>query len=586
MRYRHYKGRKHSAELLDSILNGSTEYAIIATDLNDKIILWNRGAELIYGYNSFEMVGKQSPMELHTIDAADKDILFMGENTFRTSIFDREMMALRKDGTALPVSVTVTPRLNAHDEIIGFLIISRDITKLKIQDAYRDALLEISYAVNSSFGIEDLCQAVINVINKLMEIDVVFICLFDFMSNDFKICAQTGLCDNYCSHACSYQSDEDNVPAEAKDCFLTYSQLTINSGKLSKHIIWDYISDEKAKSDTEISIIHIPLISDIALLGVLHIVVPTKRKDFLIKNTQVLSLIANEIAAGLQRKRLVEEIKQYADNLEKMVEVRTEQLRDKDAQLVQSGKLATLGEMASGIAHEMNQPLGSITLMAQGILMANRRGKLNDTLLKDKLNTIIDQVERINKLISHLRAFSRQSSEVRQEVNVNNPLTDTFKLIGQQLKNRNILVELALDRNIPPVLADHNKLEQVFLNIIGNARDALDDFEKTVDKFKLLDERPEWVDGWRKKIAIKTYREYDFVIIEIADTGSGIPPAIIEKIFEPFFTTKEVGKGTGLGLSITYGIIKEFGGTISVESEEMKGSRFIIRLPTFGVIPS
>jgi C4-dicarboxylate-specific signal transduction histidine kinase len=279
------------------------------------------------------------------------------------------------------------------------------------------------------------------------------------------------------------------------------------------------------------------------------------------------------------KKTCEEEIRQHANNMENIVKERTDELREKDTQLVQSGKLATLGEMATGIAHEINQPLGSISLMVQGLQMAKKRDKLNDDLLTEKLSSIIDQIDRINKIITHLRTFGRQSGNSNHEVTVNGPLIDVFKLIGQQLKNKNITIETYLTEDVPPVLADNNKLEQVFLNIISNARDALEEYEQVIDKIRKSENPPAWANSWSKKIILRTYTRERFVFIEIADNAGGIPKSIVNKIFEPFFTTKEVGKGTGLGLSISYGIIKDFGGTIEVESEEDEGSKFIVKLP-------
>ena len=147
------------------------------------------------------------------------------------------------------------------------------------------------------------------------------------------------------------------------------------------------------------------------------------------------------------------------------------------------------------------------------------------------------------------------------------PLFDVFKLIGQQLIKRKITVETNIEENLPPILADHNKLEQVFLNIIANARDAIEELRM---------KNPDKKDGI---ISINAYHRKNTVIIEIADNGIGISEKVKEKIFEPFFTTKDVDKGTGLGLSITYGIVKEFNGIIEIESKEMEGSKFIIKFP-------
>ncbi|TYQ15615.1 UNVERIFIED_CONTAM: PAS domain S-box-containing protein [Acetivibrio alkalicellulosi] len=567
------------AELLESIMISSTEHGIISTDINNRIILWNKGAEKIYGYSHAEMIGHELPSNLHKKGALDNEFLFLADNALKSNFIDYKMSAVRKDGSLLPVSITVTPRINKKNHMVGLLIITRDITKYVHQDQCKAALIEIAQLVNSPKSIDEMCLSICNTISSFLNIPAVFICLFDYKSNSFCINSQSGLCKNFKSHKCSYYSNQHNVPEKIKGCFETYSQFIINSEKLEKHEIYKYL--DHTNSNDDLSIIHIPLSSDVSLMGILHIIVSTSHMKFLLKESQVLSLIANEITAGIQRKRLVEEIQDYADNLEKMVKIRTDQLREKDAQLIQSGKLATLGEMATGIAHEINQPLGGISLITQGLILAKVRNKLNDKLFFEKLNAIIEQIERINKIIGHLRTFARQSDHTKKEIYITKPLLDVFKLIGEQLTKKAITIELDLEDNLQPVFADHNKLEQVFLNIIGNAKDAILDLEKLGAQLKTGDERAKWLDSFKKKIIIRGYCDKENVIIEIIDNGIGISKPVIQKIFEPFFTTKEVGKGTGLGLSITYGIIREFDGTIDIESEEMKGSKFIIKLPIY-----
>ncbi|NLD48252.1 MAG: PAS domain S-box protein [Clostridiaceae bacterium] len=567
-----------ASDLLRSIVISSTEYAIIATDIDNRIILWNKGAELIYGYLPEEMLGKQMPSTLHKEGSLDNEFLILVDNSLKSKLSDYKVKALRKDASELPVSLTVTPRLDKNNNTTGLLIISRDISKSLYQDKLRDVLLEITYVVNSYSTIDEMCSSLCSKVKMFLDIPTVFICMLDYKNNCFHVNSYAGLCSNCNSHSCRYYSDESMVSDDTRGCFDTYSQFTINSENLSSHVISNFVED-KELSTGDNSIIHIPLTSDASLIGILHIIVSTPRKDFLLSETQLLSLIANEITDGIMRKRLVEEIKDYADNLEKMVKVRTDQLREKDAQLIQSGKLATLGEMAAGIAHEINQPLGGISLIAQGLMLAKARNKLSDELLNEKLDAIIEQVERINRIIGHLRTFARQSDDTKKQVFVKNPLYDSLKLIGEQLVKRKITLELNIEENLPPILADHNKLEQVFLNLIGNARDAIEELEITGRKLKNEKDIPEWLESLNRKIVITVYSSTDYVTIEILDNGIGMPKSIQNKIFEPFFTTKEVGNGTGLGLSITYGIVKEFEGTIEVESTEMKGSKFTLKFP-------
>ena len=324
--------------------------------------------------------------------------------------------------------------------------------------------------------------------------------------------------------------------------------------------------------------IHIPILSDIEILGLLHVLIPEKQKKGFLDETPILNLVASKIGSGLKRKQLERELQQYADNLEKTVKRRTDELREKDLQLIQSGKLATLGEMATGIAHEINQPLGAISLIVQGLQKAKEVGKLDDAILSDKLKSINSQVDRINKIIQHLRVFGRNANDAEEKININKPMTDVFDLIGRQLEHHCISVEFFLDSGLF-VLADSTRLEQVFLNIIGNARDALDEQEKTVNQFRQMGNPPSWVMNWEKKIIIRSYQRANRVIVDIEDNAGGIPRHILDKIFEPFYTTKEVGKGTGLGLYISYGIIRDLGGEIQVNTTPGVGSVFSVILP-------
>lgn len=262
-------------------------------------------------------------------------------------------------------------------------------------------------------------------------------------------------------------------------------------------------------------------------------------------------------------------LKRVEENLEELVEERTNELKIKDSQLVQSAKLASLGEMAAGIAHEINQPLTVIKITTTGLLRHMEKGrKISEEMLRGELEVTDSQIERIRGIIDHLRTFARRSSEVQKElVDINVPLSDCFKIIGEQLKLRGVDIKLDLDE-LPMVLADSNKLEQVFLNLIGNAKDAMDDFSSG--------------ENYKKILNVHSFRENGNVVVTISDTGGGIPKEVQNKVFEPFFTTKEVGKGTGIGLSISYNIIKDFDGDLSFSVEEGVGTTFIVKIPIGG----
>lgn len=241
---------------------------------------------------------------------------------------------------------------------------------------------------------------------------------------------------------------------------------------------------------------------------------------------------------------------------------------EKETQLIQAGKLATLGTMAAGMAHEINQPLNVIQICADLMLKMMKKGMtIPEEELKTIATDIIDNVARAAAVIRHVRDFSRQSERDLKKLCINDPINDVFKVLGHQVKVHSVNMELDLDPDIPDIRAEHNRLEQVFINLVSNAIDAMD--EKAENSETPIE----------KKLTIRTKNMEGKVIAEVSDTGTGMTPETKIKIFEPFFTTKETGKGTGLGTSISFGIIKDYGGTIDIMSEYGQGTTFIITFP-------
>jgi PAS domain S-box-containing protein len=243
------------------------------------------------------------------------------------------------------------------------------------------------------------------------------------------------------------------------------------------------------------------------------------------------------------------------------------ELQLKELKLIQTSKLATLGEMATGVAHELNQPLNNIGLLSSRL--SRHLGDMpaeEQEFFKDKLGKVQDQVARAGRIIDHLRTFGRVRQRSFSGVPLQVPVDGVMVFIGEQLREHGIELKVEIPDDLPTAFADEAQLEQVLLNLLANARDALD---------QLPAESP-------KQILIRAGRcQLDGepgVCLAIQDTGPGMPPAVLQRIFEPFFTTKEVGRGTGLGLSISYGLVRDFGGSLEVESSPGKGSTFSIRL--------
>ncbi|MEN8809014.1 MAG: ATP-binding protein, partial [Desulfobacterales bacterium] len=239
-----------------------------------------------------------------------------------------------------------------------------------------------------------------------------------------------------------------------------------------------------------------------------------------------------------------------------------------EQQLIQASKMATLGEMATGIAHELNQPLSVIKTASSFFVRKISRGEsLDHQILHSMLKKVDKNVDRAANIINHMRQFARKSDLSLDRVQVNDVLKNAFDIFSQQLKVRGIEVVWDIDGTLPKILADPGRLEQVFINLLLNARDAIE--EKNADRSE----------SGEKKITLKTWRDGQQVIAEVRDTGGGIPKGIEDKLFEPFFTTKQVGKGTGLGLSISYGIVKDCGGDIKAVSRGDEGAIFYVTFP-------
>lgn len=241
---------------------------------------------------------------------------------------------------------------------------------------------------------------------------------------------------------------------------------------------------------------------------------------------------------------------------------------EKDAQLIQASKMSTLGEMSAGIAHELNQPLNAIKMGNEYLkMMVEKNREIPMPHIKQVADEVSDQVDRATKIIDSLREFGRKQEIEKEKVNINDPILGVLGIIGRQLKLQNIKVQLKLGQNLPFIWAQTNRLEQVFFNLITNARDAIRQMREMNPKIH------------DHSITIRSFYENDRVVVTVEDTGIGIRTQEQEKIFEPFFTTKTASDGMGLGLSITYGIIKEYNGKIEVKSNFNQGSIFIQSYP-------
>ena len=227
-------------------------------------------------------------------------------------------------------------------------------------------------------------------------------------------------------------------------------------------------------------------------------------------------------------------------------------------QLIQSEKMSAIGQLVSGVAHELNNPLAGISAFAQ-LLLAEKRFPPDQ---RTAAETIYSEARRASRIVQNLLTFARQHKAEKGPAAINQVLDDTLELRGYELRVRGIDVRREYDEALPDTMGDAHQLQQVFLNLITNAEQAM-----------------ERAEGRHHRLTVRTRRSGDAIRIEIEDSGSGVPANLLERIFNPFFTTKPTGHGTGLGLSISLGIVREHEGRIWAENAPQGGARFVVELP-------
>ena len=233
-----------------------------------------------------------------------------------------------------------------------------------------------------------------------------------------------------------------------------------------------------------------------------------------------------------------------------------EELEARQEQILHTRKIASLGTLVSGVAHELNNPINNIILTIDSLVGGRKK---TDERREELLNDILTQAIRASGIVKNLLDFSRAETSTNQDVDLTRLLEETVKIAGNQITINKIDLHLNIAPELPLIWGNRQGLQQVFLNLIVNAVQAMPDGgELTVEAEEDKNRR---------------------ITVRVQDTGGGIPPEHLTHIFDPFFTTKKVGQGTGLGLSVSYGIIKKHGGRIDVDSRPGKGSTFTVIMP-------
>lgn len=319
---------------------------------------------------------------------------------------------------------------------------------------------------------------------------------------------------------------------------------------------WLSFSDEENPPG---SVLAVPLMANDQVLGVLTLDHQDKA-HFGDRHLVLMTAVAHQASAAIEKARLYKEISHLAGVLEQRVEERTRELRETQAQLVHAEKLAALGELAAGVAHEINNPLH--ILQAYMDYMASQAAA--DDPIHEMLEPMHNSLDSIAHLTSQLRDFSRPAVGERKPLSLNEALSKVLRLAGKELMHSRIRVEESFQADLPLVLGDPRQLEQVFLNLILNARDAM---------------------PGGGHLQIETCANGDIVCARFTDSGMGIAAEDLGRIFEPYFTTKE-DRGTGLGLAICQRIVTQHGGKITVISKLGQGAQFTVQLPMTSEMPA
>jgi PAS domain S-box-containing protein len=289
------------------------------------------------------------------------------------------------------------------------------------------------------------------------------------------------------------------------------------------------------------------------------VLMPSARRIHVLKSGHRYRVGATEYALETFKditklKRMEQEIRDYAENLERKVEQRTQELKQAQLHLIRSEKMAATGRLAASVAHEINNPIYGIRGCLESVL---EEGNLSEDL-KRFVGLSIKETDRISDLIRRMQNFHRHSRGERNEEDVNAVLTDVLMLSSKLLKEKNIEFKVCFESNLPRVPICTDEMKQVFLNLINNAVEAM---------------------PFGGELALSTASRGATVEIQFTDTGCGMTKEVKERIFDAFFTTKSAVKGVGLGLPVCWGIVRSHGGMIDVESTAGKGATFIVTLP-------
>jgi two-component system NtrC family sensor kinase len=575
------KRGEETRERLAAIVDSSDD-AIIGHTLEGIITSWNRGAERLYGYSPAEAVGQ--PLTLLVPSDLSDDLPHLLERLQRGERIDHyETQRLHKDGTRLDVSLTISPIRDSAGWIIGASKIARDITARKQTEAAQHFLAEASTLLASSLDpatqLEQLAHLIVPTLADW--------CCVDILHDDGLIHrlavvhadpAKAALAEQLREHYAMLTPDASHTLAQVLRTGQSWFDPAVSAARLQAEArdAAHWTLEQALGFQAEIVV---PLLARGRVLGTITCVLGAGRRRYSIADLALAEELARRAALAFDNARLYQEarvaqeaLQQAHVVLEQRVAERTAalehemaerqqaeaQLRQQQAMLFQHEKLAAMGTMLASVAHELNNPL-AVIMMEADLLHEGRQ----DSAQAEPVKAVIQAAERCMRIVRNFLTLARQHPPERQNVVLNTVIHGAMELLVYGLQVDTITLDWQLAPDLPPLWADPHQLHQVIVNLVTNAHHALREGPPP------------------RRLTLTT--RYDpggpGVVLEVADTGPGIPPALQARLFEPFFTTKPPGVGTGLGLPLCRGIIEEHGGSISVQSQPGQGTVFRVLLP-------
>ncbi len=530
--------RKRAEEKYRTLISNVQEGVFISTP-QGRFLDFNEAFMQIAGYESREELLAASIPSFY-VRPADRERLrrLLQEHG---SVSDFEFEIYRKDGevrTVLESSTTVRDAAGNVTAYQGFLL---DITERKraeqeIRRRNRELLVlnSISQTLSESLDLTASLHRALRQLQELFHLDACSLFLFEGKETILRRVAAVG-------HESEYAREFPPIPVQAellqhiravRATFLSAQGLSLprvfRDAQVKERLVTAYI---------------VVLWSKDRVIGGLSVGCRSVR-EFSPADVNLLIAVGSQLASAIDRSRLFEETKQAYDNLRRTQE-----------QLLHSEKMAAVGQLISGVAHELNNPLTAILGYSQLLTSSGQVG----TQAVEYAEKLYKQAQRTHRIVQNLLSFARQHKPERVPVQFNQVVEDTLALRDYDLRMSNIRLHLDLARDLPVTAADPHQLQQVFLNLVNNAVDAILEYSKEGD------------------IWVRTGVEGEQLLVEFTDSGPGVQDP--SRVFDPFYTTKPVGKGTGLGLSICYGIITEHGGRIHVRNTPPRGATFTIEIP-------